>query len=152
MKVVDLGFPGGVGVRMIAVAVFALFALVAVLVVERGGNPAPITGAVPVATTASGVLELETTFPVGRWTIVAGSEVIAGLSSDTRHWQAKVQGNPGSIFVQADSEDPTSATPVALRWRFAGKSGILWGEGTVAGTLAGTLATERTGATEERAR
>ena len=136
MRTNGLGFASGVAPRLVAVALFAVLALVGVLVIERGGDPSPITAATPVTALTRGTLELETTFPVGRWAVMAGGEVIAGISRDTHHWQAEVRGDPVTIFVQADSEDPTIAAPVALRWRFAGKSGILWGEGTVSGTLA----------------
>jgi hypothetical protein len=130
------GFAGGVGLRLVGVAAFAVFALTAVLVVERGGDPPAIVTAVPVAATTSGRLVLETTYPVARWTVqVQGKDVVAAQSSPQRY-QADVSGDGATIFVQAEPADPSSTAPAALRWTLAGKSGVLWGDGTVAGTLA----------------
>jgi hypothetical protein len=135
MSLAGLGFSGGVGVRLGAVATFATLAFVGVLAIERGGHSMPITAAAPVATT-SGMLVLEATYPVAQWTVQVQGRPVAGTSSPHR-WEAQVSGDSATIFVQADGTDPTSTTPAALRWRFAGRSGTLWGEGTVAGTLAG---------------
>lgn len=138
------GFSGGVGLRLVGVAAFALFALMAVLVVERGGDPPAIIAAAPVASTSSGRLVLETTYPVTRWTVqVQGQDVVAALQSAQR-FEADVSGDGATIFLQAEPADPTSSAAVALRWTLAGKSGVLWGEGGVAGTLA----TERSNAAE----
>ena len=132
-----LGFVGGAGLRLVGAAGFAAIALVGVLAVEHGSDPPAITAAVPVATSVHGRLELETTFPVARWAVQVQGQVVAGTSRDTRHWQAQVSGDPATIFVQADGEDPTNSAPVALRWRLAGRTGTLWGEGSVAGSLGG---------------
>lgn len=130
------GFSGGVGLRLVGVAAFALFALVAVLVVERGGNPPAIVTAAPVAATTSGRLVLETTFPVARWTVqVQGKDVVATQKAAQR-FEADVNGDGATIFVEAEPADASSTAAGALRWTLAGKSGVLWGEGTVAGTLA----------------
>jgi len=137
MRAVDLGFPGGIGLRLVAVAVFAGLALAGVLLVEHGAA----THATNVATIASsthGRLTLEATFPVARWTVQVQGQTIAGSSPTSQKWEAQVSGDGASIFVQADTEDPTSSAPGALRWSFDGKSGVLWGEGTVAGTLTPT--------------
>ncbi|MBA3698296.1 MAG: hypothetical protein H0W78_05545 [Planctomycetes bacterium] len=129
------GFAGGVGMRLIGVAAFAVFALVAVLVVERGGNPPAIIPTAPVASTISGRLVLETTYPVTRWTVqVQGKDVVATQITAQR-FEADVSGDGATIFVQAEQVDPSSSAPAALRWSLAGKSGVLWGEGAVAGTL-----------------
>jgi len=144
------GFAGGVGLRLIGVAAFAAFALAAVLVVEHGGDPPAITGAIPSAATMHGRLVLETTYPVMHWTVqVQGKDVVATLSSAQR-FEADVSGDGATIFVQAESADPASSAPAALRWSLAGKSGVLWGEGAVAGTLAAerSSAAERSNAAE----
>lgn len=131
----NAGFSSGVGLRLVGVAAFALFALAAVLVVERGGDPPAIVAAAPVAATTSGRLVLETTYPVTRWTVqVQGQDVIAARQSAQR-FEADVSGDGATIFLQAEAADPTSSAAVALRWTLAGKSGVLWGEGGIAGTL-----------------
>lgn len=130
------GFTGSAGLRLVGVLAFALFALVAVLVVEHGGDPPAIVTAAPVAATTSGRLVLETTYPVARWTVqMQGKDVVAVLSAAQR-FEAEVSGDGATIFVQAEQADPSSTAPAALRWTLAGKSGVLWGEGAVAGTLA----------------
>ncbi len=129
------GFTGSAGLRLVGVVIFALFALAAVLVVERGGDPPAIVTAAPVAATTSGRLVLETTYPVARWTVqMLGKDVVAVLSAAQR-FEADVSGDGATIFVQAEPADPSSTAPAALRWTLAGKSGVLWGEGAVAGTL-----------------
>jgi hypothetical protein len=140
------GFSGGVGLRLVGVAAFALFALVAVLVVERGGDPPAIVSAVPVVATTSGRLVLETTYPVARWSVqVQGKDVVATQKTAQR-FEADVSGDGATIFVEAEPADPSSTAAGALRWTLAGKSGVLWGEGTVAGTLTA----ERAKAAERR--
>lgn len=137
MSLAGLGFSGSVGMRLGAVALFAILAFVGVSTIEHGGDPAPITAAVPVASTSSGTLVLEATYPVAQWTVQVQGQPVTGTASPHR-FEATVSGDGATIFVQADGADPTSTTPAALRWRFAGKSGTLWGEGAVAGTLTDT--------------
>jgi hypothetical protein len=130
------GFRSGVGLRLVGVAAFMLFAFMAVLVVERGGGPTAIVAPAPVTTSTRGRLVLETTFPVARWTVkVQGNDVVAAQHSAQR-FEAEVSGDRATIFVEAEPADAISTAPGALRWTLAGKSGVLWGEGTVAGTLA----------------
>lgn len=80
---------------------------------------------------------LESTYPVTQWTVQVQGQTVSGTAAPHR-FEATIAGDPATIFVQADGTDPTSTTPAALRWRFAGKSGTLWGEGVVAGTLTTT--------------
>jgi hypothetical protein len=134
MSTAGLGFSSGILPRLVAVAVFATLALAGVWLVERGGDPPPITAAAPVAATSSGTLVLEATYPVAQWTVQVQGQAITGTSSPHR-WEAAVSGDGATIFIQAEGADPTSTTPAALRWTFAGRSGTLWGEGAVAGTL-----------------
>jgi hypothetical protein len=133
----DAGFAGSAGIRLCGALAFAVLACVAVMVVEYGGRT-PTTLPVPIVAKpmVSGRLILETTFPVARWTVEAqGRDVIATTVSPQR-WEAPIAGDGATIFIQAESADPTSVTPVALRWNYAGKTGLWWGEGSVAETLA----------------
>lgn len=130
------GFTGSAGLRLVGVVAFALFALAAVLVVEHGGDPPAIVTAAPVAATTSGRLVLETTYPVTRWTVQMQGKDVVAVRSAAQRFEAEVSGDGATIFVQAEPADPASTAPAALRWIFAGKSGVLWGEGAVAGTLA----------------
>lgn len=130
------GFSGGVGLRLVGVAAFALFALLAVSVVEHGGDPSKIVTATPVATTTSGRLVLETTFPVARWTVQVQGKDVTATQKAAQRFEADVSGDGATIFVEAEPADAASTAPGALRWTFSGRSGVLWGDGTVAGTLA----------------
>lgn len=130
------GFSGGVGLRLVGVTAFALFALLAVSVVEHGGDPSKIVTAAPVATTTSGRLVLETTFPVARWTVQVQGRDVTATQKAAQRFEADVSGDGATIFVEAEPADATSTAPGALRWTFSGRSGVLWGDGTVAGTLA----------------
>ena len=130
------GFSVGVGLRLVGVVVFAAFALAAVLVVEHGGAPAAMSAAAPRAATAHGRLVLETTYPVTQWTVqVQGQDMVPAHQTPQR-FEADVNGDYATIFIQAEAGDPTSRAPAALRWTLGGKSGVLWGEGSVAGSLA----------------
>jgi hypothetical protein len=134
----DLGFSGGAAQRLAGVALFALVAVAGVLAVEHGTVAPPAAPIDTGAPAVNGALVLETTYPVERWTVQAqGREVVASASTAQR-WEGIVGGDRATIFVQADAADAIGAAPVALRWRFAGRSGVLWGEGSVAGTLADT--------------
>ncbi|HEX3132844.1 MAG TPA: hypothetical protein VHX44_04585 [Planctomycetota bacterium] len=142
MKVVDLGFPGGVGLRLIAVAMFAGLALAGVTFVEHGSaTSTAITTAT--APSTSGRLTLEAIFPVAQWTVqVQGHETPVTADGQFRA-SAAVSGDPATIYISAEPADPTSDAPAALRWRLAERSGILWGAGNVAGTLSAASPTER---------
>ncbi len=134
--ITELGFTGGTGWRLVGAAAFAALAAAGVLVVEHhGGTPSTPTTVAAVTPVVSGRLVLETTFPVARWTVQLQGRTLAGMSRDDQHWEAEASGDGATIFVQAEPEDATSIQPVALRWTFAGRTGMLWGEGAVAGTL-----------------
>lgn len=132
----DAGFAGSAGLRVCGAVVFAMLACVAVMVVEYGGRTGtPLSAAVITTSTVGGQLILETTFPVARWTVQAQSRDVVATTVSAQHWEAPVSGDGSTIFIQAEAADPLSVAPGALRWNYAGKSGILWGEGSVAGTL-----------------
>lgn len=134
MKVVDLGFPGGIGVRLIAVAAFAGLALAGVAFVEHGSATTTAISTTTAPST-SGRLTLEATFPVAHWTVqVQGHEKSVTPDGQFRA-TTEVTGDPATIFISAEPADPTSDTPVALRWRLAERNGMLWGAGSVSGTL-----------------
>jgi hypothetical protein len=137
MTGVDLGFPGGIGLRLVAVAGFAGLALAGVAFVEHGSA----TSTAITTTTApstSGRLMLEATFPVARWTVqVQGHEASVTTDGQFRA-STDVTGDPATIYISAEPADPTSDAPAALRWRLAERNGILWGAGSVSGTLSAT--------------
>ncbi len=132
----DLGFTGSAGLRLAAAMVFVLCATAGVVLVNAHSNT-PVTTAAPtiITPTTSGRLILETTFAVARWTVQVQGHDVSGATATAQRWEATIAGDRSTIFVQAETADPTSATPVALRWSFAGQSGVLWGEGAVAGAL-----------------
>jgi hypothetical protein len=137
MTTMDFGFPGGVGLRLIAVAVFAGLALAGVAFVEHGSATATAI-TTTTAPSTSGRLTLEATFPVARWTVqVQGRETSVTADGQFRA-STEVTGDPTTIYISAEPADPTSDAPAALRWRLAERSGVLWGEGNVAGTLSAT--------------
>ncbi len=132
----DAGFAGSAGMRLIGALAFAVLACAAVMVVEYGGRTEiPLSAAVISTSTVSGQLILETTFPVARWTVQAQSRDVVATTVSAQHWEASATGDGATIYIHAEAADPLSVAPVALRWNYAGKSGILWGEGSVAGTL-----------------
>lgn len=142
MTGVDLGFPGGVGLRLIAVAAFAGLALAGVTLVEHGAATSTAITATSAPST-SGHLTLEATFPVAHWTVqVKGSDAAVVTDGQFRA-TADVTGDPVTIYISAEPTDPTSDAPAALRWRLAERSGVLWGAGNVAGTLSAASTTER---------
>ena len=105
----------------------------------HGGDPAAITTAAPVATATSGRLVLETTAPVAAWTVQVRGQAVPAAVSTPQRWEGEVAGDPATIFIATEAADPTSTAAIALRWRLAGRSGMLWGEGAVSGTLAGVV-------------
>ena len=132
----DAGFAGSAGMRLIGALAFAVLACVAVLVVERGGRTATPLPTVLISTsTVSGRLTVETTFPVARWTVQAQGRDLIATTVTAQHWEAPAVGDGATIFIQAEASDSISVAPVALRWNYAGKSGMWWGEGSLAGTL-----------------
>jgi hypothetical protein len=136
----DTGFAGSAGMRLSGALAFAVLACAAVMVVEYGGRTAtPLSAAVISTSTVSGKLTLETTFPVARWTVKAQGRDVFATTVSAQYWQAPVSGDGVTIFIQAEAADAISVAPVALRWNYAGKSGILWDEGSVAGTLTSDL-------------
>ena len=133
----DAGFAGSAGMRLSGALAFAVLACSAVVVVEYGGRSSTSLPVAVVATPAvSGRLTLETTFPVVRWTVQAQGRDLIGTTVSPQQWETSAAtGHGATIFIQAEAADPTSVTPVALRWKYAGKTGVWWGEGAVAGTL-----------------
>lgn len=132
----DVGFAGSASMRLSGALAFAVLACAAVMVVEYGGRSGtPLATAVINTSTVGGRLTLETTFPVARWTVQAQSRDVIATTVDAHHWESPASGDGATIFIQAEASDPISVAPVALRWNYAGKSGILWGEGSVSGTL-----------------
>ena len=135
----DTGFAGSAGMRLCGALAFAVLACAAVKVVEYGGRTATPLSAVISTSTVSGKLNLETTFPVARWTVKAQGRDVVATTVSAQHWEAPVSGDGATIFIQAEAADAISVAPVALRWNYAGKSGIWWGEGSVAENLTSDL-------------
>ena len=136
----DAGFAGSAGMRLIGALAFAVLACATVMVVEYGGRTGtPLSTVVISTSTVSGKLTLETTFPVARWMVKAQDRDVVATTASDQHWEAPVSGDGATIFIQAEVADAISVAPGALRWNYAGKSGILWGEGSVAGTLTPAL-------------
>ena len=131
----DVGFAGSAGMRLSGALAFAVLACATVMVVEYGGRTATPLSAVISTSTVSGRLTLETTFPVARWTVQAQGRDLIATTVSAQHWEAPATGNGSTIYIQAEAADPLSIAPVALRWNYAGKSGIWWGEGSVAEKL-----------------
>lgn len=132
------GFAASAGLRLGGALAFALLAFGSVLVIEGGGDPPAITASTEAART-SGHLVIEATFPVARWSVqIQGKDVVPTVSS-TQRFEAELNGELATVFIQAEPADPTSNAAGALRWTFAGQSGrqsgLLWGEGTVADTI-----------------
>jgi hypothetical protein len=137
------GFAASAGLRLGGALAFALLAFTSVAVIEGSGDPPAITASAASAPLTSGRLVIEATFPVARWTVqVQGKDVIP-TSSTPQRYEAELSGELATIFLQADPADATSTAAGALRWRFAGQSGMLWGEGTVADTIHATAPTGR---------
>lgn len=132
-----IGFPASAGRRLIFAGIYAALAFAAAWAVER----APMTSATvadtpsaPGADAALVTLRLETTYPVGAWTVQVGGRPLNSSASDARHWEGRVPAGT-SVFVQADHADATASTPAALRWTGGGASGIHWADGFVSATI-----------------
>ncbi len=132
-----LGFYASAGRRLVFAGIYAALAFAAAWAVER----APMTSATvadkpsaPVADAALVTLHLETTYPVGAWTVQIAGKPMNAAVSDTRYWEGRVPTG-ASVFVQADHADATASTPAALRWTSGGASGVQWADGFVAATI-----------------
>jgi hypothetical protein len=136
---IALGFVSSSGFRFGAACLFAFAAFFAVLSIEQQSH-LPITpsvAAIP-APTISSLLVLESTFPVQRWSVQVKGVDVTAIKKESHRFEATISGDPTQCFVQADSADALSTSAVAVRWHYAGQSGIWWGEGSVAGTLSAT--------------
>jgi hypothetical protein len=132
-----LGFHASAGRRLIFAGIYAALAFAAAWAVERApmmaANVADKPSA-PVVDAALVTVRLETTYPVGAWTVQVGGKPMNTATTDARHWEGRVPVG-ASVFVQADHADATAATPAALRWTSGGASGIHWADGFVAATI-----------------
>jgi hypothetical protein len=133
----DLGFASSSLVRVGIAGGFAAIAFFAVLSIEPQAH-IPLVSPTPTNTTAftaHSTLIVETTYPVTHWHVRMGEENVTASKIESQRFEATINGDPAQCFIQAESADVLSTTPVALRWHYAGRSGMLWGEGAVAGTL-----------------
>lgn len=137
MPAQDVGFAGSAWMRLAAAGLFAVIAIGGVRLVDHAGAGSPSVAAPTAAIPpVAGHLVLESTYPVAHWTVQVLGREVGGAVVAPQRWEADTAGNGATIFVQAEAADPGSTAPVALRWTFSGGSGMLWGEGSVAGTLA----------------
>ncbi len=132
---IDLGFVSSSFLRIGAACVFALGAFIAVFSIEQQ-TAVPMTAAViePNTTTTS-LLIIETTYPVQRWHVQMRGVDVTATKKDAQRFEDQISGDPTQCFIHAESADALNAAPAALRWQYAEKSGVIWGEGSVAGSL-----------------
>jgi len=135
---IDLGFVSSSLSRIGAACLFTLGAFIVVFSIEQQ-TAVPMTPAVivPITTTTS-LLVIETTYPVQRWHVQMRGVDVTATKQDAQRFEAQINGDPTQCFIQAESADALSTAPAALRWQYAGHNGVLWGEGSVAGTLGST--------------
>ena len=135
---IDLGFVSSSLFRIGAACLFAIGAFIAVFSIEQQ-TAVPMTAAViEPSTTTTSLLVIETTYPVQRWHVQMRGVDVTATKKDAQRFEAQISGDPTQCFIQAESADALSTAPAALRWQYAGNSGVLWGEGSVAGTLSST--------------
>lgn len=141
------GFAASAGLRLAGAATFALLAFGSVVVIEGGGDPPAITAHPAQSPDASGRLRIDATFAVARWTVQIGGKDVVPTSSSPQRFEADIHGELATVFIQAEPGDPTSTAAGALRWTLSNtgggpssghsseRTGMLWGEGTVADTI-----------------
>ena len=135
----DFGFIASAWQRSgLALLVVAMAAGLVLAVEYPRENRAPTAPATPASPQSRATLRLESSFPVGVWSVSVAGVAIPASHSDVSTWQGVVEGSTGSeILIEATGE-PTHAQRGAVRMVLDGDplgERSAWGEGHVITTV-----------------